>query len=144
MAKRKKQTKKASPFNPAFAELAQLKEQAKSAPTQKAPVVHKAQVQTRHIPEPPQAQAARVSKPGYGGEKIVVRRESAARGRMLTRVSGIVGPQDELEFLAVLMKRRLGCNAFVENRAIVLQGRHDRHAAEWLRSWGAEQVVIER
>ena len=151
MAKKRKvsntKSKAAPPFNAAFAQLAQLKEQAakQPAPQKNAPVVHKAQVQTRHLPAqqaanpPPQA-----NTPSYGSEKIVIRRESKDKGKTLTRVSGIAGPVSELQYLAYLMKCKLGCNTFVEDRAIILYGRHDRHAAEWLRSWGAEQVVIER
>lgn len=115
------------PFNPAFAALAKLKAELPAAPA--------AAAASAPAPRAP-------PKKLYAG-KIVVRREKKGRGgKTVTCIEGLTAGPKELEALAKVMKKALGCGATLEGTTLVLLGDLTVRAKAWLEADGAKQVIL--
>lgn len=130
MAKKKREDRSTSEatsgFESPFAKLAALKA---SLPAEEAPV-------------PPSKEEPATSQEGAPPRKAIVRRERAGRGgRTVTKIEGLGLDEAALATLCDEMKRDLGCGAFVEDGAVVLQGDLEERAAAALARRGVPQVV---
>lgn len=131
MAKKKREDRSTSEapsgFESPFAKLAALKA---SLPTSEAAA-------------PPVEEGPTTSQAGAFPRKAIVRRERAGRGgRTVTKIEGLGLDEAALTTLADEMKRDLGCGAFVEDGAVVLQGDLEERAAAALERRGVQQVVL--
>lgn len=74
--------------------------------------------------------------------QIVVRRERKGHGgKTCTIVEGLKLPAVQLETLAKLMRKALGCGSWVDDGTVVLQGDRVPAAETWLRGRGAPRVT---
>lgn len=74
--------------------------------------------------------------------RIVVRRERKGHGgKTVTVVEGLGLSRAQLEVVARLMRKALGCGSWVEGGRVVLQGDLARGAEAWLRGAGAPRVL---
>jgi translation initiation factor 1 (eIF-1/SUI1) len=73
---------------------------------------------------------------------IVVRRERKGHGgKTCTVVDGLKLPAAQLETIAKLMRKALGCGSWVDDGKVVLQGDRLPAAETWLRGRGAPRVT---
>lgn len=74
--------------------------------------------------------------------KIVVRRERKGHaGKTTTVVDGLGLASRDLERLARVLRRALGCGASVDGERVVVQGDHSARLPGWLSAHGARRVV---
>lgn len=77
------------------------------------------------------------------GQKIVVRREKKGHaGKTVTVIEGLPLPAQELDELAKLLRKALGCGGRVNDGRVVLTGERQAQVAAWLRGQGLRKIVI--
>ncbi len=73
-------------------------------------------------------------------QKLRTQMERAGRaGKTVTLVRGFVGKEDDLNELAVMLKRRLGVGGSVKDGEIVIQGDHRQRILQLLKDEGFTQ-----
>jgi translation initiation factor 1 len=78
-----------------------------------------------------------------GGSKIVVRRERKGHGgKTVTVVEGLKVSSAQLETVARLLRRALGCGSWTADGRVLLQGDRVTGAEAWLRAHGAARVIV--
>jgi len=89
------------------------------------------------------ASSARPGEPDLTrSARVVVRRERKGHGgKTCTVVDGLTLPEAQLETVARLMRKALGCGSWVDAGRVILQGDRLPAAETWLRGRGAPRVV---
>jgi len=94
----------------------------------------------RHCPacrKPLTACTCNEVKPASVDDWVRIRRESKGRGgKVVTVISGVPLPQEELSVLAAQLKKRCGCGGTLKQGVIEIQGEHLQLLLETLKQHG--------
>lgn len=84
------------------------------------------------------------SAPDLGrSAKIVVRRERKGHaGKTVTVIEGLKASAEQLETVAQLLRKALGCGAWMADGRVMLQGDRASAVEAWLRARGAARVIV--
>src|SRR5262245_22188662 len=75
--------------------------------------------------------------------KIVVRRERKGHGgKTVTVIDGLTLSGAQLESVARILRKALGCGSRVEDGCVVLQGDRATAVARWLGAHGAARAIV--
>ena len=77
------------------------------------------------------------------GQKVVVRREKKGHGgKTVTIIEGLPLHAGELDELAKLLRKALGCGSRVQGGRVLLSGQVQTQVAAWLKGQGLRKIVI--